>query len=185
MRILALLLLGASLLTACSSARTKPCPGGQPPAASDLAGYRLGSEDRIRVTIFRQPELSGQFALDGQGSVALPLVGNVQASGLTTRELEDEIERRLQSEHYLVNPQVGVEPLVYRPFYVLGEVNRPGSYEYRSDINVVSAVALAGGYTYRAKTSSASIERGGCSFPAKVDTVVLPGDIVTIPERYF
>ena len=153
MRTLAVLLLGVGLLTACSSARTKSCPGGQPPAASGLTGYRLGPEDQIQVTVFRQPELSGQFALDGQGSVALPLVGNVQAAGLTTRELEDEIEQRLKSEHYLVNPQVGVEPLIYRPFYVLGEVNHPGSYEYRNDITVVNAVALAGGYTYRAKES--------------------------------
>jgi protein involved in polysaccharide export with SLBB domain len=185
MRALAAILLGASLLTACSSAGTKPCVGGAPAVDTSLSGYRLGPQDRIHVTVFRQPELSGDFALDGQGSLALPLVGNIRAGGLTTLDLEDAIEQRLESEHYLVNPQVGVEPLTYRSFYVLGEVSKPGSYEYRSDTTVVSAVALAGGYSYRAKTSSATIERAGCSFPAKVDTLVMPGDIVTIPERYF
>jgi len=185
MRALLPILLAAGLLTACSSGGTKPCVGGAPPAATGLSGYRLGPQDHVHVTIFRQPELSGDFALDGQGSLALPLVGNLPASGLTTRELEDQIEQRLQSEHYLVNPQVSVEPLIQRPFYVLGEVNSPGSYEYRSGITVVSAVALAGGYTYRAKTSQASIERNGCSFPAEVETPVMPGDILTIPERYF
>jgi protein involved in polysaccharide export with SLBB domain len=93
------------------------------------------------VTVFRQPDLSGEFALDGEGSLALSLIGNVPAGGLTTRELEDEIERRLQSEGYLVNPQVGVEPLKHRSFYVLGEISRPGSYEYRSGMTVISAAA--------------------------------------------
>jgi polysaccharide export outer membrane protein len=180
---LALLVVGAALLTACSSARTTPCANGAPSQA--LTGYRLGPQDRVRVTVFRQPELSGEFALDGEGSLALPLIGNVPAGGLATRELEDEIERRLQSEGYLVNPQVGVQPLKHRSFYVLGEVRRPGSYEYRNGISVISAVALAGGYTYRANTSHASIERGGCSFPTQADTAVLPGDIVSIAERYF
>jgi len=179
-----LIVLGLGLLTACSTTRTPLCAGGAPDE-SGLAGYRLGPHDRIRVTVFRQPDLSGQFELDGEGSLALPLVGNIAAGSLTTRELEDEIERRLQSEGYLVNPQVGVEPLKHRSFYVLGEVRRPGSYEYRNGISVINAVALAGGYTYRANTSHAAIERGGCSFPTQAETAVLPGDIVTVAERYF
>lgn len=184
MKALSLMVLGLGLLTACSTTRTPLCAGGAP-AESGLAGYRLGPQDRIQVTVFRQPDLSGPFALDGEGELALPLVGDIKAGGLTTRALEDEIEKRLVAGGFLVDPQVSVEPLIYRSFYVLGEVARPGSYEYRSGITVVSAVALAGGYTYRAYRSSATVERGGCSFPAQVDTVVLPGDIITILERYF
>lgn len=184
MKALLLVVLGLGLLTACSTSRAPLCASGAPDQSS-LAGYRLGPHDHIKVTVFRQPDLSGQFALDGEGSVALPLVGNIRAGSLTTRELEDEIERRLQAQGYLVNPQVGVEPLKHRSFYVLGEVRRPGSYEYRNGISVINAVALAGGYTYRANTSQASIERGGCGFPTAADTAVLPGDIITVHERYF
>lgn len=184
MTALIVVILGLGLLAACSTARAPLCAGGAPDQ-SGLAGYRLGPHDSIKVTVFRQPDLSGQFALDGEGSLALPLIGNVPAGGLTTRELEDEIERRLQTEGYLVNPQVGVEPLKHRSFYVLGEVRRPGSYEYRNGISVINAVALAGGYTYRADTCQASIERGGCSFPIGAETAVLPGDIITVHERYF
>jgi protein involved in polysaccharide export with SLBB domain len=137
------------------------------------------------VTVFRQPDLSGEFALDGEGSLALSLIGNVPAGGLTTRELENEIERRLQLEGYLVNPKVGVEPLKHRSFYVLGEISRPGSYEYRSGMTVISAVALAGGYTYRATRPTPRASAGGCSFPTEAHTGVLPGDIVSVAARYF
>lgn len=137
------------------------------------------------MTVFRQPDLSGTFTLDGEGDLALPLVGDIRASGLTTRQLEDAIEDRLRTEGFLVSPQVGVELLTYRPFYVLGEVSRPGSYEYQSGMTVINAVALAGGYTYRAYTASATIERAGCAFSTRADTSVLPGDIITISERFF
>ena len=137
------------------------------------------------MTVYRQPELSGQFALDGEGYMAVPLVGEILADGLTTRQLEDEIELRLKSGGYLVDPQVGVALLTYRPFYVLGEIANPGSYEFRDGMTVINAVALAGGYTYRADGDGVLIERGACQMATMADTAVQPGDIIKVPERFF
>jgi protein involved in polysaccharide export with SLBB domain len=181
---LALIILGLGWLAACSSSGVPACKGGAPPA-SGLTGYRLGPSDHVQVTIFRQPDMSGEFAIDGEGFLALPLVGEFKAGGLTTRELENEIEARLKQDQFLVSPQVGIQLLTYRSFYVLGEVAKPGSYEYQDGITLTNAVALAGGYTYRADQSGPTIERDGCAFPTQVDTVVQPGDIITVPERFF
>jgi protein involved in polysaccharide export with SLBB domain len=181
---LALVVLGLMWLAACSSSGVPTCKGGVAPPGG-LVGYRLGPGDNLQVTIFRQPDMSGQFAIDGEGFLALPLVGEFKAGGLTTRDLENQIEERLKQAQFLVNPQVGVQLLTYRSFYVLGEVSKPGSYEYRDGISLTNAVALAGGYTYRADQSGATIERDGCAFPTRVDTTVQPGDIITVPERYF
>jgi polysaccharide export outer membrane protein len=84
-----------------------------------------------------------------------------------------------------LSPQVSVQVLTYRPCYILGEVSRPGGYEYKKGMTVINAVALAGGFTYRAKTGAASIERGTCTLGAQADTPVLPGDIIRVPERLF
>ena len=153
--------------------------------AADVAGYELGPGDLVRVTVFRQTELSGEFRLDGDGSLALPLAGEVQAGGLTTRGLEQTIAARFLDGHYLLSPQVSVQVLTFRPFYILGEIRSPGQYEYKSGMTVINGVALAGGFTYRAKTAAASIERGGCTLAAEADTAVLPGDIIRVPERFF
>jgi protein involved in polysaccharide export with SLBB domain len=178
------MLLGLVWLAACSSSGVPACKGGAPPNAG-LTGYRLGPLDQVQVTIFRQPDMSGQFTIDGEGFLALPLVGEFKAGGLTTRELENQIEARLKQDQYLVNPQVGIELKTYRSFYVLGEVNHPGSFEFRDGMTLTNGIALAGGYTYRANETGATIERDGCAFPARVDTLVQPGDIITVPERYF
>jgi protein involved in polysaccharide export with SLBB domain len=181
---LALVLLGLAWLAACSGNSVPMCKGGAPPNTG-LSSYRLGPADQLQVTIFRQPDMSGPFAIDGEGFLALPLIGRFKAGGLTTRELEVQIEDRLKQQQFLVNPQVGIQLLTYRSFYVLGEVSNPGSYEYRDGMTLTNAVALAGGYTYRANQSGPTIERAGCAFPTRPDTTVQPGDIITVPERFF
>jgi protein involved in polysaccharide export with SLBB domain len=181
---LVLLLLGLAWLGACSSNGVPECKGGVPPNTG-LSGYRLGPRDALQVTIFRQTDMSGQFTIDGEGYLALPLVGEFKAGGLTTRELEDQIEARLKQDQFLVNPQVSIQLQSYRSFYVLGEVNSPGAYEFRDGMNLTNGIALAGGYTYRADQNDATIERSGCYFPARVDTLVQPGDVITVNERYF
>jgi polysaccharide export outer membrane protein len=185
MRTVAALVLTVTLLAGCAGGPGGPaCVAGA--ASADAAtGYRLGAQDRIQMTIYRQPELSGQFALDGEGYVAVPLVGEIHAGGLTTRQLEDEIEARLKDGGYLIDPQVGVALLTYRPFYVLGEIAKPGSYEFRDGMTVINAVALAGGYSYRADADDVIIERGACQMETMADTAVQPGDIIKVPERYF
>jgi protein involved in polysaccharide export with SLBB domain len=164
-----------------------PAPPGGPASELSTSSYRLGSGDRVRVIIFRHEDLSGEFALDGAGNFAMPLIGEIQAYGLTTRELEQRIVDKLK-EGYLVEPQVSVEVLSYRPFYILGEVKSPGSYQYVNGMTVLNGVALAGGFSYRAKQNDFLLQRGGsntASRPVGGDTPILPGDIITVQERFF
>ena len=190
------LVLGVGLLGGCSSS-PPPRPveaaavagggaAGEP--LEDISSYRLGPGDALRVTVFRHEDLSGEFRLDGQGYFALPLLGEVRGGGRTARELESEIESALKSGGYLVDPQVSLEVLNYRPFYIIGEVNNPGSFEYVNGMTVINAVALAGGFTYRADQDDIVISRGGSSGPeiaAAPDSEVLPGDIIEVQERFF
>ena len=157
-------------------------------AAIDQPAYTLGSGDRVRVTVFGEEELSGEFEVDGLGAISLPLIREVQAGGLRLRQLEQAITEKLL-DGYLKNPRVSLEVLNYRPFYILGEVKQPGSYPYVSGMTVLNAVALAGGYTYRAKKKGLLITHANESElgeqPATEETVVLPGDILKVPERFF
>lgn len=180
---------GPSPTTTAALPPAPPPPGGETGTSATLSTsqYRLGSGDRVRVVVFRHEDLSGEFALDGAGNFAMPLVGEIQSYGLTTRELEERIAAKLK-DGYLVDPQVGVEVLNYRPFFILGEVNQPGSYPYQSNMSILNAVAVAGGFSYRARQSDFLLQRGGSnSAPVSVagDTPLLPGDIVTVQERFF
>ncbi|MGH3578604.1 MAG: polysaccharide biosynthesis/export family protein, partial [Mycobacterium sp.] len=127
-------------------------PATQPPAVAD-PGYKLGSGDHVRITVFGQQDLTGEYAVDGSGMLAFPLIGQVQAGGLTANGLERLLASKL-SPNYLKNPSIGVEVLTYRPFYIVGEVKTPGSYQYVAGMTVLNAVALAGGFTYRAREDS-------------------------------
>ena len=189
------LVLAVGLAAGCSSSSPPPAlPAATGPGASggapidDISGYKLGPGDALRVTVFRHEDLSGEFSLDGEGYFALPLVGEILAGGRTARQVENEVEVALKDGGYLVDPQVSIEVLNYRPFYIIGEVNNPGSFEYVSGMTVINAVALAGGYTYRADQDDIIISRGGSNGPrieALPDTEVLPGDIIEVTERFF
>jgi polysaccharide biosynthesis/export protein VpsN len=190
------LVVGIGLASGCSSSPPAALPvqpaGGTGAAGAtveeDISSYRLGPGDALRVTVFRHEDLSGEFRMDGEGYFAMPLVGEILGGGRTARQLESEIEIALKSGGYLVDPQVSIEVLNYRPFYIIGEVNNPGSFAYVSGMTVINAVALAGGYTYRADQDDIIISRGGSSGPriqALPDTEVLPGDIVEVTERFF
>ncbi|WGF88903.1 polysaccharide biosynthesis/export family protein [Marinivivus vitaminiproducens] len=149
--------------------------------------YKLGPGDQVRITVFGNEDLSGEFTIDGQGNLALPLVGAINAGGSSPRELENTIRTSL-ADGYVVNPQVAIEVLTYRPFYILGEVNNPGSYPYVNGMTVIQAAAVAGGFTYRAAESSITLTRGGTNGSTAVvepETSVIPGDIIRVPERFF
>lgn len=161
----------------------------RPAAAQADTSYRLGAGDRIRVTVFGQEDLSGEFELDGTGRVSLPLIRTVEAKGLTLAELEQAITDRLKPD-FLKDPSVSVDVLNYRPFYIIGEVKEPGSYPYVNGMTVWNAVAMAGGFSYRAKKSEVEIKRGGDAAQtawqeANPDTIVFPGDVIRVPERFF
>jgi polysaccharide export outer membrane protein len=155
--------------------------------AAPAQGYRLGTGDKIRVTVYGETDLSGEFVVDGSGYVRLPLIGQVMAAGRDIHEFEGDVAAKL-SEGYLRSPRVSAEVVNYRPFFILGEVNKPGEYPYVNGMNVVTAVALAGGYTYRADEDDVYIRRGGRAeeeFPADERTAVMPGDIIRVTERFF
>ena len=169
---------------------------GNPPAASATPGaatfsgndYHLGSGDKIHVSVFGQADLNGDFVVDGAGSVQLPLIGLVQAAGLTVAQFQKEITGKY-ADGFLVNPNVEVDVSGYRPFYIIGEVKTPGQYAYVNGMSILNAVALAGGYTDRADKSEVYIRRNGASkeaeLPADETTKVNPGDIIRVSERFF
>jgi polysaccharide export outer membrane protein len=150
--------------------------------------YRLGAGDRLRLIVFDEPNLSGEFDISGSGRAALPLIGQVEARGLTLSEFEDAVETKLRNG-YLTNPRVSAEVINYRPFYIIGEVTKPGEYPYTDGMTVLNAVAVAGGYTYRADDSRVFITRenaGGEREVGQLDALkVQPGDVIRVPERYF
>ncbi|GAB6041416.1 polysaccharide biosynthesis/export family protein [Endothiovibrio diazotrophicus] len=157
-------------------------------AAEDPSVYRLGNGDKIRVTVFGEKDLSGTFMVDGKGMVAMPLIGEVALGGLTLREAERRVADKLL-DGFLKKPQVGIEVLNFRPFYILGEVKKPGSYPYVDGMTVLNAVALAGGFTYRAKKDHVVITRADDpeNREQEVDpgARVFPGDMIRIKERFF
>lgn len=162
------------------------------PSATAFTGtddnYKLGTGDKLKVTVYGEDDLSGEVYVDGSGQVQLPLVGQVNAAGLTVREFVKEVTQILGTK-YLKDPKVSVQIENYRPFYIMGEVNKPGEYPYENGLNVLGAVALAGGYTYRANDSDVYIRRDGSpreqDMPATALTKINPGDIVRVPERIF
>ena len=166
-------------------------PGsGLPPLPYSAPGpYRLGVGDRVRVITFGDTNLTGEFRVNDRGNIAVPLLGNIEAAGLTTTELERRFAADLEQRKILNHPSVAVEILAYRPIFILGEVAKPGQYPYQPDMTVLTAVAIAGGFTYRAQTRTASILRheDGRSIEGRVGrgTTVYPGDIVDILPRYF
>jgi protein involved in polysaccharide export with SLBB domain len=152
------------------------------------SAYKLDTGDKVKVTVYGEDDLSGEFDVDGSGLVRLPLIGQVRAAGLTLKEFEVAVEAKL-SAGYLVNPKVSTSVSNYRPFTILGEVNKPGEYPYENDMTVLNAVALGGGYTYRADKSDVYIRRKGSSsevkMPADDSTAIYPGDTVRVDERIF
>lgn len=157
-------------------------------AERPVVEYQLGSGDRLRITVFGEDDLSGEFEIDGSGRISMPLVGSVAAGSQTLKQLENRIIAMLK-DGYMRDPRVSIDVLNYRPFYIIGEVNTPGSYPYRSGLSVLTAVAMGGGYTFRADEDDIIIIRGNDperrEEKATPGTVVLPGDVVRVEERLF
>ncbi len=172
------------LLAGCSPGRhLAPLPA--------LSGheYRLGQGDTLRIITYGEDPLTGEFRVNDQGAIALPLAGTVLAAGRTPHELEEAVAAALTKRDMLRKPSVSVEVSTYRPIYVLGEVNKPGQYPYQPGMTVVSAAAVAGGFTYRAVEDYASVMRtvDGDSVEGKASrqALVQPGDVITVFERRF
>jgi polysaccharide biosynthesis/export protein len=151
--------------------------------------YRLGLGDKVRLRVFGADQISGEFQIDLSGSIDPPLVGVVKAEGLTTPELKENLVQRLKKSGIIDDPQVSVDLVAASPFYVLGEVEKSGEYPYHPGLNVVSAIATAGGFRYRADQYRVMIRRRGQTSEIALPTLsaapVYPGDIVRVPGRFF
>jgi polysaccharide export outer membrane protein len=167
-----------------------PAKAADAPAAptAATADYALGTGDQLRVIVFGEADLSGQFTVDDTGHVRLPLIGQVTASGRTVHQFEGDVAARL-AQGYLKDPKVSIEVVSYRPFFIIGEVNKPGQYPFVTGMNVLNAVALAGGFTYRAREGEVYIKHSNSPDEEEVEVdsggKVLPGDIIRVKERFF
>jgi len=155
---------------------------------SAAASYVLGPNDRVRLKVYGEPDIAGEYEVDNNGNVSIPLAGHIRAAGLTTRQLERSIASAL-SKGIVRDPRVNVEIALYRPYYILGEVKKGGEYPYRLGLTVMDAVASAGGFTYRANENRVYLRRFGASaeeiYALDAPVPVFPGDNIRIPERYF
>jgi polysaccharide export outer membrane protein len=173
------------VLAACQQGGNAPL---ETPGSVQAGDYRLGPGDDIRLIVFGQEDLSGDFTVGGDGDISLPLVGDVRAQGRTPRELERAVAERL-ADGYVRDPRVSVQIAEFRPFFILGEVRNPGQYPYVDGMTALSAVAMAGGFTYRARQDYVLVTRGGdaerIERRAPVTTAVRPDDVLRVPERFF
>ena len=182
--------LAAALLLAVAACVSLPGLNGDEEQSRALVveEYRLGPGDQLRVVVFGQPDLTGEFIVAAHGAVVFPLVGEIPAAGQTINEFTQALTSRLQ-EGYVRNPNVSVEVINYRPFYILGEVKNPGQYPFSAGMTVRRAVATAGGFTYRANDEKVYIqhfdEEAEKSYDLSSATPVHPGDTVRVPERRF
>ena len=181
-------LIGAFLaLCACAS---EPLPRGDGTYVVETGHeYKLGPGDKLRVTVFGEESLSGEFTVSNNGGVAMPLVGEVRAGGLTPVLFQNEVQEKLTATGMVRAPRVSVDVLDYRPFYILGEINKPGQYPYAIGMTVTKAVATAGGFTYRANNRMVYVTREGSAREVPVSvtaaTWIGPGDTVRVGERSF
>ena len=174
-------------LSGCTADRVAPLASTG--AVADLSGYHLGAGDKLRITVYKEPALTGEYNVTPAGAVAFPLIGAVDVANHTIEQVTTDIARRLDAG-YVQDSRVSIEVLNFRPFYILGEVNKPGEYPYSSGLTVEKAVALAGGFTYRANSRVVFVRRNNGPDEGSVSLRgapigVQPGDTIRIGERYF
>jgi protein involved in polysaccharide export with SLBB domain len=157
------------------------------PVTTVTTHFQVG--DRLTVTVYDEPNLTGVYDVTPAGVVVLPLIGAIKAVGRTRAELEREIAGRYINGKFLQDANVTVDVVEFRPIYIFGEVEKPGAYPYTAGLNALTAVTTAGGLTYRGSTSTVLIQRAGqqvwTQYPLLSTVVILPGDLIRIPERYY
>ena len=180
------LLIPLAALGACASSGSD-----LPPLPDATRGaYLLGPQDEVKVTVFNDPRLTGEFRVSDSGALALPLLGSIQAGGRTVSEVEREIEAVMKQRALFQDPSVAVNVVEYRPIFVLGQVERGGSFPYQPGMTTLSAVAVAGGFNYRALRDYVAVTRVGQDgrareYRADRQALLQPGVVVTVYERRF
>lgn len=186
----AFLLLGAISLAACSKSGPPPISAGERYATSQGFNevYTLGAGDKIRMSVFNEQQLNGEFTVSADGEISLPLIGNVPVGGKPIEAVSREVQAKL-ADGYLLDPRVTMEVVTYRPFFILGEVRSPGQYPYLSGLTALNAIATAQGFTPRARKQTVLIRRFGDQYEQEYvltpDLRVLPGDTLRLTERFF
>ncbi len=175
-------------LASCSSTRTSGDPAlAGAEEAIKVEDFKLASGDKIHLSVFGEDTISGDYDVDTEGFISVPLAGMVKADGLRKVDLGKAVSANLAG--LLRSPRVTVTIVSFRPFYILGEVEKPGEYQFRSGLNVASAMAIAGGATYRASKDAVLIQRGGIGdfkeYSMSPAIKVYPGDLLKIPQRFF
>jgi len=179
-----LTVLAATSLAGCSPmAGMPPLP---PPATTQ---YQLDAGDDLRINAYGLDGFSNNYVVSDKGVISLPLIGDVQSSGRTVDQVQQAIRARLSDKKILVDPVVNVQINQYRPYYVVGEVKKPGEYPFRPGMSVLNAISTAGGYTFRAKTSKVSITRRvddrSLTATAAEGALIRPGDTIRVYESWF
>ena len=169
-----------------ATAASSTAPGGAAPGDE----YTLSSGDKVHVIVFGEETLTGDYVITSGGNLSFPLVGNLRASDKTVEQLQSALTAAL-NDGFVNNPRVSIQVVSFRPFYILGEVNRPGEYPVSTGLTLQQAVASAGGYTYRANTRRAYLKRANESSERLLDLrsstpiIVHAGDTIRVAERHF
>jgi len=181
----------AASTAACSNRAINEGPAAtlQPTAFARPANtHILRPNDQIRVQVYEEASISGDYQIDGSGSISVPLAGRIRAAGLTTAQLERNLVSHLRRGG-LKDPRVNIQVTTHAPFYVHGEVERSGEFQYRPGLTVMDAIAMAGGFTYRANERQAALRRAGTGIEEIValdsSILIFPGDNLRIQERFF
>lgn len=190
MRLWGLLVCLGLALSGCATTPTNVVDTGD--RYSSMSGgvedYRLGAGDKVKLTVFNEPTLSGDFSVSADGALSLPLLGNMTVVGKKSSDVAVDIQKQL-ANGYLRDPKVSLEIVGYRPFFILGEVKTPGQYPYASGLTALNAIAVAQGFTPRAERKVVYIRRAGSSteeaYRLSPDLRVWPGDTIRLGEKYF
>lgn len=182
------MLCAVALMTACSNAPMTGSAAAIKQADDAARNYRLAMGDKVHISVFGEANLSGDYTVSPDGRITLPLAGPVQAAGLTIPQLQQSVTKTL-GDGFVQNPNVTVTASGLRPYYILGEVNKPGQYDYTPDLTVMGAVATAQGFTYRADMDEIYIRHARDpseqEYPLTPSTAVEPGDTIRVAQRYF
>jgi len=175
-------------LTACASPTGK-LTSLPPSPPQTLAGYQLGAGDRVRLVVGGFTNLSIDYRVSDVGTISLPMLGPMEVAGKTTAQVEKELSALMRREQLAIDASVNVQVEEYRPFFITGEVKRAGAYPYVPGMNVLNAITIAGGSTFRADTKSYEIQRAekGSIIRGKGTdlTQILPGDTIVVHETWF
>ena len=180
-----ILSLAIAITAGCKSSNFPENGSFQTPVSSKNRVFTLGPGDSISIRVYEHDDLSGTYNVDDTGRVSLPLILGVNTRGLTLAQLEQKISAEL-TKNFIVDPKVSIDLVESRPFCILGEVRNPGCFSGIHGMNTVQAIAIAGGYTYRAYKEKFVVTReDGRKIVANSGTPVFAGDTIEVFERYY